>query len=524
MSFLNPNLSILRTYQPDLSDAVKSAPQAPQLELLPIQDQVKDLDAVIVVGEPTPESWNRLLVEPSTQVVVQSGELSAIRSYLTVMDLRQVLSTGRVSFAVGDEGVLQILNDLFGTLYRRRLSVVGNVTLPGYAVAVKEMQFFNTLCASNRSTLDEFALDWQEHLSANLPDYLHGPFLQDESGAWEGQEAVIAAAGPTLDEIDIPAAFGKSKVIACDTAVPVLSERGCVPDMIVTLDASAANQAYFYSLPPEVYSRSVLCVTPLVDRKVYRPFKHTLFYSYGHPTLDHFRGCGVPFDPLATGGSVALTAIDVARVLGVQKAYLIGYDFQYYRFRTHARGTGTAFRAIRTVNRFQTVELSLYDYQVDLDSQGPEQSETGAAITDRKFQKWRDWLELYVKNNDIRLYQMSKQSARINGIEPGRPSGCSSDRPLMLSRRPFHADLRRELKFLLKELELALHAPESEFLRRVQALPRSSNCMGYVLAWLADKPPESAVPRLRRAVESFHRGISDAMRAAASVEPGGQGL
>lgn len=511
--FLDANLAELQKVQPALADELRRQPAARNILLMPIQDRIADGDAVIVVGLPAPDTWANLLGSRTPVLIVSHPQLPDLRSYLTLVDLHGPISTGRVSFAVGDEGVLQLLNDLFGTLYRRRITVYGEPGTAGHDATLKEMRFFDTLCASNRATLDQFAEEWQNHISENLKDFLAGPFLEDERGIWAGSEAVVAAAGPSLDEVKIPDDFKGRPVVVCDTAAPVVALRGIVPDLIVTLDSSVSNQAYLRNLPKDVYDRSILCATPLVSRAVYRQFRNVLFYSYGHPTLDHLKECsGVPFEPLATGGSVALTAVDVVRMLGARRAYLIGFDFQYYRFRTHARGTGAALRGIPIVTRIAPIEQVVYDYQNELEvqkSDGPARSRE--ALTDQKFQKWRDWLELYVKTNDLELVQMSSSCAPIAGVPIGAPSGTVSVKSPAVRRREFGPELQRELKFLAKELEMAAAAPPEELLRRVLALPRVSKCLGYVLAWLSDKSPEEARRRLKGILDRFRSGVTAAI-------------
>lgn len=514
MNVLQQNLAILEKFQPTLAEELGRQAASRHIDLMPLEQAIPKVDALVVVGLPSAESWRRVLDSKSSFVIVSHALLPDLKAYLSVMDLREPLGQGRISFAVGDDGVLQVLNDLFGTLYRRSVTMFGQPGTPGHDEALKEMRFFDTLCAANRATLDQFAEEWQTNVSENLRDFLGGPFLEDESGLWSGGEAVVVAAGPSLDEVDGPAAFKGRPVVACDTAVPVLAMKGVTPDLIVTLDSSVSNQAYLRDLPERVYAHSVLCVTPLVDRQVYKAFRNVLFYSYGHPTLDHFRESGIPFAPLATGGSVALTAVDVVRLLGARRVYLLGFDFQYYPFRTHARGTGTALRGIRAANRYTSIEQFVYDYQIDLEA-GPSQvagSGTGrAALTDKKFQKWKDWLELYVKNNDLEIFQMSRSTAPVAGVSFGAPSGGDSLPSFRMRTRDYGPDIRRELKFMQKELEMAMSAPPAELARRVGALPRIGKCLGYVLAWLSDKPPEETSLRLLSILRRFHAGVSTAL-------------
>lgn len=515
MSLFEENIRVLSECQPALAEELQRQTSSRNIELSPLQDKMSDVDAIVIAGLPDAESWLKLMACNTPYIIVSHGVLPDLRAYLSVLDLRRPLLEKKLCFAVGDEGVLQLLNDLFGTLYRRKIVLFGYSEFPGYASSVKEMEFFDTLCAANRATLDQFAAEWQNNLSDNFKDFLRGPFLQDEAGRWRDCEAVLVAAGPSLDQADLPADFGSAAVVACDTAVPVLVSRGITPDVIVTLDSSESNRIYLKNLPAAVYKRSVLCVTPVVESQVYSNFQNILFYSYGHPTLDHLRDSGMSFEALASGGSVALTAVDALRYFGVRRVYLLGCDFRYFAHQTHARGTGAAFRALfGDRDRFRTLEYAIYEDSKE-SSPGSYQVEdsSGRALTDKKLQKWRDWLELYVKNRNVEIFQMSKIAAPIPGIAFGRPGRDVTPPRLRTETRELSADLRRELKFMTKEVEMALSAPRQELVMRVKALPRVGKCMGYVLAWLATVPNEEASDKLREILERFHAGVAAAVKS-----------
>ncbi|MBI4178247.1 DUF115 domain-containing protein [bacterium] len=514
MSFLEENLRCLEENQPSMAAELRGHSAAARLELSPLDDAIPDVDAIIITGLPAADTWGRLLSSRTPFFIVAHDDLPELKAYLTLVDVTRGLSDHRLCFSVGEEGVLQLLNDLFGTLLRRRVILFGHTEMPVYAAAMKEMQFFDTLCAANRATLDQFAEEWQNNVSDNLTEILRGPFLQDQAGRWRGGHAVVVGAGPSLDQVDLPADFGNAAVVACDTATPVLAARGVTPDVIVTLDSSESNRMYLQNLPDAVYERSILCVTPVVDRSVYRPFRNLLFYSYGHPTLDHLRDSGLPFASLACGGSVALTAIDAVRHFGARQVYLLGCDFQHLPHRAHARGTGAAFRALKSVSRFRPPEMASYD---DLrESPDPGRMEgTAGTFADKRFQKWRDWLELYVKNRDLEVHQMSKIAAHIPGIDFGFPGTTRTTPRLTPEVREYSPEIRRELKFLAKELEMALSAPPAELMVRVKALPRVSKCLGYVLAWLTGVEATRSEERLRAVLTRFREGVGRAAGGSA---------
>lgn len=504
MYFVINNQAIGRL-QPNLAKELDKQSPAIRIPLMNVSSDVPDVDALIVVGLPTVEGVIKILASRTPTVIINHDDLSQLRTYLTQMDIHKYISVGRISFAVGQQGVLQNLNDIFGTLYRRNIVVFGDSAHTTHAAAIKDVRFFDTLCSSNRATLDQFAIEWQDNISDNLPGFIHGPFIQDARDRWIGGKAIVMGAGPSLDDIQLTDYVGMCPLIACDTAAPVLSGQHIIPDMIVTLDASVSNQTYLQDLDKEIYERSILCVTPLVHRSVYEKFKRLLFFSYGHPTLDYLREIGIPLDAVASGGSVALTAIDIARILGIKDIYLIGVDFQFYPYRTHAHGTGTALRCVRTNSRFVPLELSMYEHQVDLEP--IKINDDAQILTDRKYLKWKEWLEIYLKNHDVCIHQMAGRSHHVEGISRSNPSQWEPGLSLDVQKRGGPHEFERDRKFLMKEIEMALSSDCVEIIRRVVALPRINRCLGYILAWSSDKPQSTAAKMLIHVLKRFYSGL-----------------
>ena len=77
-------------------------------------------------------------------------------------------------------------------------------------------------------------------------------------------------------------------------------------------------------------------------------------------------------------------------------------------------------------------------------------------------------------------------------------------------QRDISPSIRREIKFLMKELEMAMTAPPSELKMRIQALPRVGKCFGYILAWMAGMPADESGAALDRILTRFHSGVQAA--------------
>jgi hypothetical protein len=154
------------------------------------------------------------------------------------------------------------------------------------------------------------------------------------------RRAVITAAGPSLeagiDELLAERRRG-AMVIATDTSLPALLDRGIRPDAVVSIDCQAISYYHFMKGIPEGIPLILDLASP---NRLARLSPSVRFFSSGHPLCGFISSRWRRFPALDTsGGNVSHAAISLAEALGAERALLIGADFSYPDGKSYARGT-----------------------------------------------------------------------------------------------------------------------------------------------------------------------------------------
>ena len=151
----------------------------------------------------------------------------------------------------------------------------------------------------------------------------------------------VAGAGPTLDGC-IEALRGRppeARLLAVDTALPILEAHGVRPDLVFILEAQHANLYDFLPRPDTAL--------PVIADLTAHPASLRLFRGPRSLVLTGFRDLGLfrrmadrglrprPLRPL---GSVGVAACALALELTDGPVITVGLDFAYRGDRTHARG------------------------------------------------------------------------------------------------------------------------------------------------------------------------------------------
>jgi uncharacterized Rossmann fold enzyme len=309
-----------------------------------IQD-TQDAGAVVVLGGTSPFVLESLLKMGKTVFFVEPRN-EVLRALLTCWDWQGVFSNPSFVFATSEENLRQSLQTRFFPVWN------GKLLIKEWRSAVENAEAaFVTWKKSLFQTVDEWTGDlstqaslgrrWLTQTLVNL-SRLH-PYRLD-LGNWD--HALVLGAGPGLEEaLDDPTnkrlLAGRPqngvRVLASDTALPVLQQRDLVPDLIVCLDAQTASYQHFAAgVPAGVPVLADLAALPVLDRLS----TSVLRFRSSHP-LASFAALDYPELPFldTSLGQVAGAALLVAARLGARKASLWGLDFSYPQAKTYARGT-----------------------------------------------------------------------------------------------------------------------------------------------------------------------------------------
>ncbi|MDR1748385.1 MAG: DUF115 domain-containing protein [Spirochaetaceae bacterium] len=164
--------------------------------------------------------------------------------------------------------------------------------------------------------------------------------------------AVIVAAGPSLDDSwrEIAEMRDSLYVIATDTALPLLAQRGIAADAFVSIDGQNISVNHLLSLPSGELAAGTLavldlCAHPAIAEAVLKAGAKTLFCGSAHPLSLLAAGyaeriTGKPSFPYleTSSGTVTIAALDFARKAGFREIRLYGADFAYTGGKPYARG------------------------------------------------------------------------------------------------------------------------------------------------------------------------------------------
>jgi len=202
------------------------------------------------------------------------------------------------------------------------------VANPPWRLLIDELKAEIRLETSDRATRAACASTWLANAINSLQFTLRHPQINVLSHCFAGGTAIVAAAGPTLaDAIPmIRRLNGCCPLIAVGTAVKPLLRAGLVPDLIVIIDGNAVTAD---QLPQEGVPGAFLAASYSVPASLFARFPDRLF-NFSFSALSGFNRWlelgGIPPVQLNIGGTVSLTAIDVALLTGCSSVILCGLD------------------------------------------------------------------------------------------------------------------------------------------------------------------------------------------------------
>ena len=216
------------------------------------------------------------------------------------------------------------------------------------------------LIASDSSTQARFGERWYRNTLVNLKR-LEAGFVPNCPGV----KVVIAGAGPGLEDA-LDSVEGQAwlearpdtgdRLMSTDTALPALTCRGVVPDLVLCLDGQLPTYHHFVPTRPAVPLVADIASLPLGSR-LGMPLVR---YHSGHPFASVIRRF-FPEIPILDGslGNVSGLALRTAQALGASKVEAWGVDFAYRDGQAYARGTYVYQLAQRRSNRLEPIETRL---------------------------------------------------------------------------------------------------------------------------------------------------------------------
>ncbi|MDD3118345.1 MAG: DUF115 domain-containing protein [Victivallales bacterium] len=258
----------------------------------------------------------------------------------------------------------------------------------------------------NRRTETIFATGWFRNAVTNLPLLAAAPGVNQLRGRFSGGTAVVVAAGPGLNAMLpwIKSIVGRYPIITVGTALRSLVRAEIEPDFVVAVDGSPEIIPQFQNVTaPHARLVGAFTLHPAVF--AFFPQRSFLFTPDLLPGFNYWLGqLGLRPERLRIGGTVSLSAIDLALFLGCRQLVLAGLDLAF--------GPDGATHAAGTI--YEQARITSGAWVKVPDNRGHD------VPTSRQFLGYRNIIGDYltaqtVRNPDLQCYNTSPNGARIAG-------------------------------------------------------------------------------------------------------------
>ena len=279
-------------------------------------------------------------------ILVVEGSTPVFRAALKNIDLGKVLGSDRITLSVGEspEEVYARWNLVFQFTGVKGVEIVELPALiklyPDYYRRVRELIAANVkLKYTNTATVMNLSHSWQNNTLTNIIEIIKALPVKSLFGKLRAVPAIVVASGPSLDRNaqDLSAAKGKALIVALGSALKPLLAHGVKPDLVVAIDASSTNYEHFSGVPSEDLC---LLAEPMVHPRVLSEFNgKILMTSFDNPIMKWLKPYLGDMGDSQMGGTVAVTALDMARKFGCSPIILTGQDLSFPGGKTHVRAS-----------------------------------------------------------------------------------------------------------------------------------------------------------------------------------------
>lgn len=308
---------------------------------------------------------------PDAVYLVSEPDLVTIKTALERTDISAVLAAGRIVFITRlDKGFLHERIMHFSTLL-----MLGTIfAVP--PVARDHQAEFHAAC---RAALLDFAAFAKislvtlvrnasitcRNVAANLPTYVSTPPIDILRGRFAGCPAILVAAGPSLARnIDQLAALqDKAVIIAAQTTLRILLERGIRPHFVTSLDFSDLSRQFFENL--DIPDDLVLVAEPKASWHVVDAFRGQAMRRVILLDNAFARRCVgeslAQRSPLEAGATVMHLAFYLAQWLGCDPIIFVGQDLAFGGHCYYAPGVAMHRAWGPELGRFATLEMKEWE-------------------------------------------------------------------------------------------------------------------------------------------------------------------
>ncbi len=365
-----------------------------------------------------------LLVNSQALFVIIEPDLELFAEILKARDLSDLLLTKRVLLFIEPENI-----DFDELALHPSAANMKQVVLRSYRIlyegkalqASRDFQAYLDGKRINIATLKRFDRLWTKNTFKNCHCFFTRGGVSLLRDRFRGLPAIVLAAGPSLEK-DLPLLKkygGKAVLIAVDTVLGTLLERGIHPDFAVAVDPQLINSYHLAGLVlfPKTEEPPILVADPAVYPTVLRTYRGEILitssvFSPGR-IIEQFAEIK---GSIAAGGSVATAAFDLARILGADPILLMGLDLSFAGERTHISGSYVERYIQSHAYRFRTIPSFAGHYIRGGDPRVLTDKSGRSVLSDRRMLLYRSWFERQVRFETTTILNATRGGLSIEGI------------------------------------------------------------------------------------------------------------
>lgn len=301
-----------------------------------IKQEMRSNDSIITFGIGLGYLLDEVFNQFQSKIYVYEPDLNLLHFVLSNVDISEHLSSGRVYITNDIDELTVKLSSSFLTKDRIEILYLQNYALiKNTELLLLTQKIFET-CKSkivDINTITKFSKQWLLNTICNISKIQtqNTYLLSDLKDKFQGQTALIAAAGPSLSEnIDfIKANRNKFVIFAVNKVIKYLIQNDIKPDFVVCLDAKNMNKTLQEF---DSYLTECNCIMDIrTDHAaMHRNFKK-IFVNFSDSDtltkkLQEYNNFIKQYD---TGGSASTFALISAIKLGFAKIILSGVDLAF---------------------------------------------------------------------------------------------------------------------------------------------------------------------------------------------------
>lgn len=300
-------------------------------------------------------------------IFVFEPDTALLRSVLSRIDLTECFnSTNLLLLTSADESDISAAMNPIESLLAMGVTTLDHP--PSLTrIGEKASTFLNTFTRLMRTVQTTIATTMVQtqatirNLTQNLDHYALGAGIDDLHFAAKGHAAIVVSAGPSLrrniDLLKDPTVRERVVIIAAQTVLKPLLEKGIRPHFVVALDYHEISRRFYEGLTPEMLKGITLVIEPKVNPAAPSSFPG-LVRCVRDDWLDQLLGPQLtrPMGAIRPGATVAHLAYYLARHLGCDPAILIGQDLGFTDGQYYAPNAAIHNVWAAELNEFNTLE------------------------------------------------------------------------------------------------------------------------------------------------------------------------